>query len=117
MLKSDFSKKYPDVVVQNMNFDIILSRADIEKKVLLLVNSLETGLLGYEVSGKKLKVFTSKKFKLQLDTLTKGSSVLDENTGLIGIITSNIPFVCCCEMCIRVDFGTGGDVYSCVYFK
>ena len=57
MLKSDFSKKYPDVVVQNMNFDIILSRADIEKKVLLLVNSLETGLLGYEVSGKKLKVF------------------------------------------------------------
>ena len=47
MLKSDFSKKYPDVVVQNMNFDIILSRADIEKKVLLLVNSLETGLLGY----------------------------------------------------------------------
>ena len=102
MLKSDFSKKYPDVVVQNMNFDIILSRADIEKKVLLLFICLETGIFGY---------------KLQLDTLTKGSSVLDENTGLIGIITSNIPFVCCCEMCIRFVFGTGGDGYSCFYFK
>ena len=117
MKRQDFKKSYPDVCVQEITFKTVISRREIEDKVIKLVDGLQTGLLGYESSGKKLKVFTSFRFKDRLDKMIKGEQALDENTGLVGIITSEKPFVCGAEMCIRVSFGETSDVYACTYFK
>ena len=117
MKKQDFKKSFPDVCVQERTFEKVISRRDIEDKVIKLVDGLQTGLLGYESAGKELKVFTSYRFKDKLDKMVKGEQVLDENTGLVGIITSEEPFVCSAEMCVRVNFGENSDVYACTYFK
>ena len=117
MKKQDFKKSFPDVCVQEIIFEKVISRREIEDKVIKLVNGLQTGLLGYESSGKKLKVFTSYQFKDKLDKMIKGEQVLDENTGLVGTIMSEEPFVCSAEMCVRVSFGETSDVYACTYFK
>ncbi|WP_321424893.1 hypothetical protein [uncultured Bacteroides sp.] len=117
MKKQDFKKSFPDVCVQEITFIHILSRKDIEDKALALVEGLQTGLLGYESYGKELKVFTSYKFKDKLDKMVQGEQVIDKNTGLVGVITSEKPFICSCEMCVRVRFGESSDVYSCIYFN
>ena len=57
-----------------------------------------------------------KEFARRIIRLSKGSQVLDENRGLVGTVVSESPFICGCEMCIRVDFGKGSDVYACTYF-
>lgn len=117
MEKQDFKKSFPDVCVQEITFKPFLSRKDIEDKVIKLVEGLQTGLLYYESSGRKLKVFTSYQLKDKLDKMVKGEQVIDENTGLVGTITSEKPFVCSHEMCVRVSFGENSDVYSCIYFN
>lgn len=117
MKKQDFKKSFPDVCVQKITFEKVLSRKEMDDKVLKLVEGLQTGLLAYESSGKGLKVFTSYRFKDKLDKMIKGSQVLDENTGLVGTILSEVPFVCDCEMCIRVSFGGNSDICACTYFK
>lgn len=117
MNKSTFKKQYPDVCMQGLTFDNVLSRKMIEDEVVQLVNRLNTGLLGYESSRLKLKVFTSRQFGAKLQTMTKGAQVLDENTGRVGTIVSDQPFICSCEMCVRIDFGLGSEVYACTYFN
>lgn len=117
MNKSTFKKQYPDVCVQEITFLRVESRAAVEKTVTDLVKGLATGLLGYACSGKKLRVFTSDLFNAQLKSMIKGMQLLDENTGLTGTITSDEPFICSCEMCIRIDFGLGSDVFACTYFE
>lgn len=116
MKKQDFKKNYPDVCVQDITFKSVISRREIENTVIKLVDGLQTGLLGYESCGKKLKVFTSYQFKDRLEQMVKGEQVLDENTGLVGTITSEEPYVCSAEMCVRVSFGESSDVYACTYF-
>lgn len=116
MDKSTFKKQYPDVCMQKITTPKILTRREIETKVIQIVENLETGLLAYESSGREVKVFTSLQFANKLKTMTKDSQILDENTGLVGTITSDKPFVCSCEMCVRVDFGEWSDVYACTYF-
>lgn len=116
MNKQDFKKQFPDVCMQDITFENILSRGVIESKVLELVSGLDTGLIAYELSGKKLKVFTSDRLKASLDNMVKGYQVLDQNTGLTGTITSDKPFICSREMCVNVDFGTESGAYACTYF-
>lgn len=116
MNKQNFKKQFPDVCIQDITFDDILSRSVIESKVLELVSGLDTGLITYESSGRKLKVFTSDRLKASLENMVKGYQVLDQNTGLTGTVTSDQPFICGCEMCVRVDFGKSSDVYACTYF-
>lgn len=117
MTKKDFKKQFPDVAKQEITFLRVESRSSVEKTVIDLVKGLKTGLLGYTYSGKKLNVFTSEIFKTQLNKMIKGTSVVDKNTQQEGTITSDEPFICSSEMCIRVDFGKGSDVYACSYFK
>ncbi|WP_148477738.1 hypothetical protein [Parabacteroides johnsonii] len=93
-----------------------LSRKDKEEIVLKLVTGLNTGLIYYQDEGRALKVFTSYRLKHAIDRMVKGSEVLDENKGLVGTVISEHPFICGCEMCIRVDFGESSDVYACSYF-
>lgn len=116
MNKSTFKKLFPDVSVQEITLEKVLSRKDKEEFVLKLVTGLRTGLIMYQNGGRSLKVFTSYRLKNAIDTMTKGSQVLDENRGLVGTVVSESPFICGCEMCIRVDFGKGSDVYACTYF-
>lgn len=116
MNKSTFKKQFPDVSVQVITLEKVLSRKDKEEFVSKLVAGLNTGLITYEDSGRSLKIFTSYRLKHAIDGMTKGSQVLDENSGRVGTITSEQPFICGCEMCIRVDFGDSSDVYACTYF-
>lgn len=116
MNKQDFKKQFPDVCMQDITFESILSRGMIENKVLELVAGLDTGLITYESSGKKLKIFTSDRLKASLENMVKGYQVLDQNTGLTGTITSDKPFMSSCEMCVRVEFGVNSDIYACTYF-
>lgn len=116
MNKSTFKKQFPDVSVQEITLEKVLSRKDKEEIVLKLVAGLNTGLITYQDGGRSLTVFTSYGLKHAIDGMTKGSRVLDENRGLVGTVISESPFICGCEMCIRVDFGESSDVYACSYF-
>lgn len=116
MNKSTFKKQFPDVSVQEINLEKVLSRRDKEEIVSNLIAGLNTGLITYEDYGRSLKVFTSYRLKQSIDGMTKGSNVLDENSGRVGTVTSEQPFICGYEMCIRVDFGDSSDVYACTYF-
>ena len=117
MKKQDFKKSYPDVCVQELEFPQILSRKAIEDKVLQMAEFLDTGLLAYEADGRTATVFISDTFGRKLQTMTKGGQVLDENTGLVGTIVSDKPFICGRSMCVRVDIGGSVDLYECTYFK
>lgn len=116
MNKSMFKKKFPDVSIQEITLAKVVSRKDKEEIVLKLVAGLNTGLITYQDGGRSLKVFTSYRLKNAIDAMTKGLRVLDENRGLVGTVVSESPFICGCEMCLRVDFGEGSDVYACSYF-
>lgn len=116
MNKSTFKKQFPDVSVQVITLEKVLSRKDKEEFVSKLVAGLNTGLITYEDSGRSLKVFTSYRLKHAIDRMSKGSPVLNENNGRVGTVISEQPFICGCEMCIRVDFGGSSDVYACTYF-
>lgn len=116
MNKSIFKKRFPDVRVQEINLEKVLSRKEKEEIVSNLLTGLNTGLITYEDYGRSLKVFTSYRLKLAIDGMTKGSLVLDENSGRVGTIISEQPFICGCEICIRVDFGNSSDIYACTYF-
>ena len=104
MNKSTFKKQFPDVCLQDITLEKVLSRKDKEEIVLKLVTGLNTGLIYYQDEGRALKVFTSYRLKHAIDRMAKGSEVLDENKGLVGTVISEHPFICGCEMCIRVDF-------------
>lgn len=117
MKKQDFKKKFPDVCVQEITFEQILSRAAIETKVLALIGGLQTGLLYYESYGKELTVFTSYQFRDVLNKMVEGEQVLGEDSDIVGTIISPVPFICNREMCVRVSFGDRSDIYPCNYLQ
>lgn len=113
--KNIFKKKFPDVEVQNLTTTVVLSRAEIEKRVLALVDGFGTGLLYYNYSGKELTVYTSEIFKDKLAEMPKGALLSDPNTGKQCTVVSE-PYIMCCEMSISVDFASHPEAYSCTYF-
>lgn len=117
MNKQKFEKHYPDVCVQEATFKHVMSRSGIESFVMKLVESLETGLLGYEDDGDSVKIYTSDLHKNDLDKMVHGKEVIHPHTGEIGQIMSEKPFICGCEMCIRVQFKDSSDIYSCLFFQ
>lgn len=116
MTKKDFQKKIPDVRVQPMKTSVVLSRADIEQCVLGLVKALDTGLLYYWYDGRIVKIFTSDKMKIELDKMIPGYEVLNQNTGKIGCVVSEKPYVMSCQMCVTVDFDGNKEAYDCDFF-
>ena len=116
MNKSNFKKKFPDVKLQQLTTVYVLSRAKVEETVLKLVKGLETGLVYYEYANKTIKVFTSDVFKLRLDRMKKGDTVLHPRRGLVGTVLSEEPFPMCGSLCIRVDFDGSTDAYDCEFF-
>mgnify|MGYP000972694201 FL=1 len=69
MNKSTFKKQFPDVCVQDITLEKVLSRKDKEEIVLKLVTGLNTGLIYYQDEGRALKVFTSYRLKHAIDRI------------------------------------------------
>ena len=109
-------KQFPDVCKQVFDFDCVFSRREIEDKVIQFSDMFGQQAMVYVRSGKRLVVYTSQIFTDKLKAMQKGDTVLDSNTGRVGVITSDKPFFCCCSLCIRVDFADSSDVYDCAYF-
>lgn len=116
MKLQDFKKKFKDVAVQKLQTKQVLSRAAIQDVVTGFIDGFGTGLVFYEYYGKDITIYTSEIFKNNLMTLEKGSQVLDENTGKVGTVVSDKPYIMCGELCVRVDFGGDIDAFSCKYF-
>jgi hypothetical protein len=116
MNKKDFQKKFPDVMLQQLTTAFVFSRAKVEETVLKLIKGLDTGLVYYEYDSKTIKVFTSDTFKNCLDGLKKGDQVLNQNTGIVGTVISEVPFLISGSLCIRVDFDGNVDAYNCDFF-
>ena len=109
-------KQFPDVCKQVFDFDCVFSRREIEDKVNQFTELFGQQAIAYTQSGKRLVVYTSLIFTNKLKAMQKGDTVLDSNTGRVGVITSDKPFFCGCSLCIRVDFADSSDVYDCAYF-
>ena len=108
--------KFPDICKQVLVMDKIYSKNEIEKKVIEFSKLFGVKPVRYEATGNKVEIYTSRKFTDKLEFMKKGDSLLDRNTGKIGVITSEEPFFCGCSLCFRVDFGESSDVYDCSYF-
>lgn len=116
MTKKDFQKKFPDVHMQTLETSVVLSRAHIEQHILKLVKALDTGLLYYEYNGRIAKIFTSDRMKIEIDKMIPGYEVLNQNTGKIGRIVSEKPYIMGCQMCVTVDFDGDKEAYDCNFF-
>lgn len=116
MKKTDFKKKFPDVKLQQLTTEYVFSRAKVEETVLKLVKGLDTGMVFYEYDSKTIKVFTSDRFKQNLESMKKGDTVLHQHRGIIGTVLSEEPFPMCGSLCIRVDFDGSTDAYDCEFF-
>ena len=115
-MKNLFQKKFPDVCKQVFDFDCVFSRREIEDKVNQFTEMFGQQAIAYTQSGKRLVVYTSQIFTDKLKVMKKGDTVLDSNTGRVGIITSERPFFSSCSLCFRVDFADSSEVYDCAYF-
>lgn len=115
--KNTFKKKFPDVKVQKLQTAVVFSKREVEKTVVEMCKSLNTGLLYYSYAGKWITAYTSYKMKASLDGMAKGACLRDKQTGKEVTILSDEPYIVGGEYCIRVQFPDGEeDVYSCEYF-
>lgn len=116
MNKNTFKKKFPDIAVQTLTTKYVLSRAEVEKTVIRMCDSMQIGLVYYNYSGRTITVYTSAKMRNELDKMVPGCQLLDPNTEKIGTVVSEHPYVMCGSMCVTVDFGAGPEAYDCGYF-
>lgn len=116
MNKNTFKKRFPDIAVQTLTTKYVLSRADIEKTVLQMCDSMQTGLVFYSCSGRTITAYTSDKMRIELEKMVPGYKMLDPNKGIIATVVSEHPYVMCGSMCVTVDFGAGPESYDCEYF-
>ena len=109
-------KQFPDVCKQTLDFDCVYSRREVEDKVIQFSETFGQQALVYVQSGKRVVIYTSQIFTDKLKVMQKGDTVLDSNTGRVGVITSDKPFFCGCTLCFRVDFADSSEVFDCAYF-
>ena len=109
-------KQFPDVCKQTLDFDCVYSRREVEDKVIQFSETFGQQAIAYTRRGGIVTVYTSQIFTNKLKAMQKGDTVLDSNTGRVGVITSDKPFFCGCSLCIGVDFADSSDVYDCAYF-
>ena len=109
-------KQFPDVCKHVIHFKYVVSRSEVENKIVKFTEVLGQKAMVYAQLDKRVVFYTSQIFTDKLKAMQKGDTVLDSNTGRVGVITSDKPFFCCCSLCIRVDFADSSDVYDCAYF-
>ncbi len=112
---ADFKKKFPDIHVQLLETNKVLSRAEIEDTVKQFMKLFDSGLVAYESRGRNIKVFTSDKMKHGLEKLKPGCEVTHPLDGRKGIVMGEVALVCGTP-CIRVEFDGKSDMYDCETF-
>lgn len=115
MTKDDFIEEFPDVCCQHLIMDKIYSRQQLDKIVLTTTQLLNTGLVYYQNSGKKVTIFTSEKYKERLEKLVLGAKVMTID-GRVAVIESEKPYIICGSLTVRATLGTKTDVYDCNFF-
>ena len=116
MKKSDFAIMYPDVTVFKIEFKDVMSRTEIEKNLAAMCESLGTGLLAYNHSGKWVEVFTSKKFHNFIQRMGRDAVLTDLN-GEKHTVISEAFFFCGADLCVRTLSNGCEDVYPCTFFN
>lgn len=114
---ADFKKKFPDVKLQLLETEEIISRRDIEEVVVNMTRSMGMGLIYYESRGKKIKVFTSDKMKQMQDKMVPGYRVKNKNTGMEGTVIDENLYIICGSPCVKVRMDDGyEDAYDVEFF-
>lgn len=116
MTKNDFIEEFPDICCQHITMDKIYSRKELDQAVLNVTQLMNTGLVYYQHSGKKVTIFTSVYFKKRLDKLIAGAKVMTRD-GRVAIIESEKPYLVCGSLTVRATVGIETDVYDCSFFK
>lgn len=116
MKKSDFMIMYPDVTAFKIEFKDVISRTEVEKNLAAMCESLETGLLAYNRSGKWVEAFTSEKFYNFIQRMGKDSVLTDLNGEKHTVISEAI-FFCGVDLCVRTISNGNEDVYPCTFFN
>ena len=116
MVIMHLKKQFPDVCKHVIDFRCVLSRREVENKIVKFTEALGQKAIVYTRMGKRLVIYTSQIFTDKLKAMEKGDIVADHSSGRVGVITSEKPFFCGCTLCFRVDFADSSDVYECAYF-
>lgn len=116
MNKRDFILLYPDVAKQEVEFNFVMAKKDVEHDLLAMCDAMETGLLAYQVSAKRAVAFTSVKFLNFKKRMVK-DAVLEDLNGDKHVVVSKEPFMCCGVFCIRTECDGRTDVYDCTLFN
>ena len=113
----------PDIIKAKLYFDKVLSRDQIEEKILRLETVLDGMVLHYECSGRKLEMLYSPMMKRIWDEKGIAGSrvrfIQKDVTGNIiddmckeGILLSGGTFFVSCNRCVSVSFGEGRESYD-----
>lgn len=113
----------PDVISAKFTLNKVLSRADVEKKVLGLEFILGGMVLHYSASGRDLELLYSPSMKKRWDEKgIAGSKVryiqrdvkgnIIEDMCREGVLMSGGTFFVSCDRCVSVSFGSGSEAYD-----
>lgn len=110
----------PDIVSAKLTFDKIMSKAQIEEKILKLEQVLGGMVLHYQCNGRKLEMLYSPLMKKLWDEKgiagtgvrfiqkdAKGKVI--EDMCREGVLLSGNTFFISCDRCASVSFGRGGS--------
>lgn len=113
---------FPDMEKMVVEFDVIFSRQEIERKGMEIATSMQTCLLRYEHRAKFAVFFFSKKAKEIVENLQNNQQVefiqrdvagkIIPNLCSIGKVISNKVYYLGGDACIKVDFKEGKGYYT-----
>lgn len=116
MTKNDFKEEFPDICCQHIIMDKVYSHKELDQAVLNITQLMNTGLVYYQHSRKKVTIFTSVEFKKRLDKLISGAKVMTRDDR-VAIIESEKPYLVCGSLTVRATVRIETDVYDCSFFK
>ena len=113
----------PDIITAELDFDKVLSKAQIVEKVLKLEQVLGGMVLHYEYNGRRLVMLYSPSMKKIWDEKgiagSKVRYIQKDGAGNIiddlckeGILTSRGSYFVSCDRCVSVSFGNGSEAYD-----
>lgn len=113
----------PDIVSAKLTLEKVLSKADIEKKVLYMETILGGMVLQYSYDGRNLELIYSRSVKKWWDEKgIAGSKVryiqrdvkgnIIEDMCREGVLMSGGSFFVSCDRCVSVSFGSGSEAYD-----
>ncbi len=118
----ELKKNVPDVEMAKLTFSYVLSNGEARERALKLEKDLGGIIVYYQLSGKKLTLYTSKEMKEKLGENPKGKKVRlvmkDIHGNVIkdmcrdGEITSEESFFISGSRCVRCQFGKENDAYD-----